>query len=410
MATIRKRKSDYQIIVSLGEGRDGKQIRKYATFKPTETAPTKIKKEVEAFAAGFEHRVKEGECLDGEKLTLNDYFETWRTSYAADHLTDVTIKNYTLMYDKRFRDSIGNVKLNKLRAGHLDTIFKQMTKEGCAATTVHRYHSLISGILKHAYKKGIVRENVAKRCDLPKIDASQKMKCFTPEQAEKFLNLLEDDRYYSTEGFERRITAPMFRAYFNLAIFSGCRRSELVALTWNDIDFKEQTITIYKAAAPVKGKEIKDTKTRAGHRLVSLPRSCMDVLKEWKITQKKYAFSLGTAWTGARGKEYDNNPVFIQCYGAMMWVTTPSHEFKKFIANYNASCEKEEDKLPVIRLHDLRHTNATLLIASQQIDIVAVSKRLGHQKVSTTLDIYSHALPAQDKKAADTLENILKAE
>ena len=108
---------------------------------------------------------------------------------------------------------------------------------------------------------------------------------------------------------------------------------------------------------------------------------------------------------GNRGnKDFSNNTVFIQLdTGLPLHLSTPGHKFAEIISLYNATCEREEDKLPKIRLHDLRHTGATLLL-SQNTDIETVSRRLGHSKASVTLDIYGHALPENDRQASDTLE------
>ena len=85
---------------------------------------------------------------------------------------------------------------------------------------------------------------------------------------------------------------------------------------------------------------------------------------------------------------------------------TPYKKFKKIIKRYNNTVTDEKDKLPDIPLHGLRHTSATLLI-SQNIDVKTVSNRLGHSQASTTIDIYTHALKQLDKKAAETLDNLL---
>ena len=90
-----------------------------------------------------------------------------------------------------------------------------------------------------------------------------------------------------------------------------------------------------------------------------------------------------------------------------MGLETPYQAFKRIIANYNDHCENESEKLPDIRLHGLRHTSATLLISSRKMDVMTVSKRLGHNNTSTTLNIYAHAYEELDKKAATTLDNLL---
>ena len=112
---------------------------------------------------------------------------------------------------------------------------------------------------------------------------------------------------------------------------------------------------------------------------------------------------------GKTPDSFDENTVFIQnkAIGQPLNLSSPGHKFHEIIDLYNATCKKEADKLPHIRLHDLRHTGATLLLGNNT-DIETVSKRLGHAKASVTLDIYGHALPENDKTAAKTLEAMLK--
>jgi integrase len=123
--------------------------------------------------------------------------------------------------------------------------------------------------------------------------------------------------------------------------------------------------------------------------------------------EKELCLQLGTLWIGERGKKFDENYVFIQLdSGLPLHIDTPTHKFKEVIEMYNRTCENEEDKLPLIHLHDLRHTSATLLI-SNGVDISTVSHRLGHKHTSVTLDVYSHFLPDKDEEASDTLERLL---
>ena len=180
-------------------------------------------------------------------------------------------------------------------------------------------------------------------------------------------------------------------------------------LTWNDVDFKSRTISINKAITKTKeGQFVKETKTVAGNREIMLPSQCFEVLKEWKLKQMELALSLGDEWQGETGKDFDKNYIFIQLEnGSRMDIDTPTHKFKKAIRNYNDSCTCEENKLPEIHLHDLRHTSATLLL-SNHVDIETVSHRLGHSKASITLDVYGHWMEETDRTASDTLENLFR--
>ena len=114
---------------------------------------------------------------------------------------------------------------------------------------------------------------------------------------------------------------------------------------------------------------------------------------------------IGSAWKGKRGKEYDYNFLFTQWDGSLIYPTTPYSDFKKLIRNYNKTAPANA-QLPDITLHDLRHTNATLLIA-QNIDVKTVSKRLGHAQTSTTMNIYAHSLQKMDQTASEALESVL---
>ena len=183
-------------------------------------------------------------------------------------------------------------------------------------------------------------------------------------------------------------------------------------MTWKDLDFDKQTVSITKAVAATKdGQIVKGPKTDAGVRDIVLPSECFALLKKWKGEQRLLCLKMGTAWKGHRdiihgGKmtdAFDENAVFIQIdNGLPVHIATPGHKFTEVIDLYNKTCEKEEDKLPKIRLHDLRHTSATLLL-SKNTDIETVARRLGHSKASVTLDIYGHALPENDRQAADIL-------
>ena len=226
---------------------------------------------------------------------------------------------------------------------------------------------------------------------------------------------------YTIKGYKvKKKIDLMWQVYFTMAIHTTMRRGEMCALTWDDIDFDKGIISITKALAMTKadGQYIKDPKTKAGIRDIYIPASLITLLKQWKKEQIALCLKLGTAWKGHRntinkaGKiedTFEQNTIFIQDkeIGKPLHLSTPGHKFHEIIDMYNSTCEKEEMKLPYIRLHDLRHTGATLLLG-KNTDIETVSKRLGHSKASVTLDIYGHALPENDRIASETLEAIFK--
>lgn len=423
MAQIRKRGNSYTISVLVETDIHGKRIMKHTTFIPTETTPKKIEKEVAAFAMDFEKRIKSGLYYDGEKIKFKDFVSKWQNDYAKTNLTKRVYQDYERIINAKLMPTLGNMMLNKINVINLQSIYSDMIEQGRAPATVRKVHAVASSIFTHAYKWGIIQDNICKRVILPKMSSVNDISCFDSVQASKFLDAIskpmlvqikghdrtdQNGNVYHVKDYTEHINVHLqFQVFFNLALFGGFRRGELIALTWNDINFENSCVNITKSTSAVKGGQITKTpKTRSGIRSVTLPENCMKLLRHWKINQCEYALSIGSVWDGKTGKDFNDNYIFITDTGKQMHLDTPYRKLKTIISLYNASCQNDTDKLPDIRLHDLRHSNATLLI-SQNVDINTISSRLGHSKTSVTLDIYTHALKQLDEKASDALDNLL---
>lgn len=426
MASISKKDNgSYLITVSLGRDASGKQIHKKTTYRPEAKSEKKIQREVEDFARDYEKRVKNGECFDGEKKTFSDIVALWDRDWASnvENLTPAIREDYLGILQKRVIPDMGYMKISDIRTAHINAIYAKMVKEGKASTTIKRTHCIINSVFKYAYRMEIIKDNPCDRIMLPKTKQNNELHYFTLEQSKRFLGALtkayrlkykgsvrtlsQTGESYTVKDYEAKHTIPLqYQSYFTLAIYGGFRRGELIALTWEDIDFEAQTVSITKSVAKTKaGPIIKSTKTVAGERVIKLPKQCFDVLANWKKEEKVMALSLGSYWKGYRGKDFEKNPIFITEDGERMNLDTPTHKFKEIVKMYNDQCEREEDKLPIIRLHDLRHTSATLLL-SENVDIETVSHRLGHSKASVTLDVYGHWMKETDEKASNTLESL----
>ena len=170
------------------------------------------------------------------------------------------------------------------------------------------------------------------------------------------------------------------------------RRGELCGLFWDDIDFEKRLVTIRRSSQYLPGKGIfdKETKTEASKRTIKLPKAAFAVLEEYKQWQESFRLKMGDQWTVSQR-------VFCDDYGKPISPEYITHWFHSFLQRH---------QLPKIHIHSLRHTNATLLIASG-IPLRTISSRLGHAQMSTTGNIYTHAIQAVDEAAADVLEDIL---
>lgn len=424
MASIRKRGDSYQVTVSNGRRGDGKQILETTTYTP-EPGMTKrqIEKALNEFVLDFERAVRSGKYLNGEKITFEEFSKRYLSEYAEQHIEETTLAQYKTLLRLHINPAIGNLKLSKIQPANLNKLYLQLLKErkdgrpgGYSTKTIKHIHNLISSVYTLAVRWNIVTDNPCARVTPPKQSKGKTIKYFTLEQAEAFLNALEhefsipikahdrtDDtgKSYHVDSYVEKKTLPtQFKVFFNLALFCGLRRGELIALEWSDFDFTKKTVNVSKSSTLVNRKVITKTpKTESSNRLISVPSSVIKMIKAYRKEQLEERLRLGDAWKGG-------NFVFIQWDGRQMYPSTPYGVFKDVLRWYNASVKKEDDKLPDIPLHGLRHTSATLLI-SQNVDVRTVSGRLGHSQTSTTTDIYSHFLKRTDEAAADKLEDLL---
>lgn len=426
MATIRERNGSYQISVSCGYDITGKRIVEYTTFVPDPgLTPAKRKKTVEAFAAEFEQKVKNGLVMDGRKVTLKEFTDRWLLEYAPQNLEAGTVEKYKAELDEKILPVLGHLKLTELRPHNLNAFFVAMTKDGArkdgkpggySKGTIAKTRNVLSSVLRTATEWEIIEHNPLEKVRYQAEDTADKIEFFTPEQAATFLEYIEkpysiqtkghkrvDDtgKEYTVGGYESKKELPeQIKVLFHLAVYSGLRKAELLALEWSDIDFKADTISVTKAVTVVAGKQTtKVPKTKKSRRVVTIPHFLTMRLQRLKTERLKYRLSLGDYWQGAEW-------VFIQNNGKQMSYSTPYSAFQDTIARYNAG-KPGDQQLPAIPFHGLRHTSATLLIANKQ-DVRTVSARLGHAQTSTTMNIYAHSFQELDRKAVDILETVLQ--
>jgi integrase len=368
MASIQKiTNKKYQVVISY-TGKDGK--RKFKKKIIEGNKPDVIKQ-----AAILEEELQltlqaEEVETDGSKIKFKDFLALYE-EYIVENVTPATYEYYHNSLVKWVIPEIGNKYMSDIKPPHLQAIIYKLQDKGLCTKTIKHIFNPVNGIFKYAFNLCYINDNPTTRLMYPQNKKDDKLHFFTKEQAQIFLGLLKQEPI-------------QYQIYFNLALYGGFRRGELIALTWQDVNPNKGTITINKAIHKCsKGELVSTPKTRSSNRSITVPDICFDLLDEWhKINKNEY--------------------IFIQKDGSRMAVDTPCRRFKKIIENYNKTAE---NPLPVIRLHDLRHTNATLLLANN-IDIETVSHRLGHAQCSTTLDIYGHAVPEMDRRASELLCSI----
>ena len=427
MASIKQRgPNSYLITVSAGRDIYGKKRIETITYKPDpDLTPRKRQKAVEVFAMEFEQKVMNGEAMDGRKITLLEFSERWLAEYAEQRLQGRTMDEYQREPNDRILPRIGHLKLADIHPATVNSFIVSLTKDGArkdskpgglARSTIAKTRAVLSSVLQTAVEWELLDRNPCANVRVRTEEAADRIKYVSPEEASAFLQYIEnpykvkikghgrtDDtgKPYKVEDYEIEKELPeQLKGIFNLAIFTGLRKGELLAPQWPDVDFEKNQIQVSKAASIVKGEQIvKCPKTKTSHRKVSVPDFLMKRMKELKNSQLRYRLSRGDYW---KGEDW----VFIQDNGKMMHYGTPAHTFHDTLLRYNEG-RPEKEQLPLIPFHGLRHTSATILIASN-LDVKTVQQRLGHAEASTTMHIYAHALQETDRKAADALESALR--
>lgn len=390
MANITPRKDkdgnviSYQIRVFRGRNADGKRLKDYMmTWKPSPgMTKRQIEKELTRQATLFEENCKSGN-VSVEKPTFERY-----AAYVIDlkersgELKVKTVERYKDLL-KRINEEIGPLKLQDIRPDHLNRLYAKLaepgqnkrTGSGLSPKTIIEHHRVISSVLSQAVKEQLVPSNMALRATPPKAPKHE-MDAFEVEEVKAILEALESE--------------PLkWQVLTNLLIATGARRGEIMGLRWANVDWDNNRLYLCENRVYTKRTgAISTTLKTEDNRYVSVSASVMELLRRWQDEQAAFFHALDII---------PSDYIMTAENGQPMHPDSPTDWLAKF--------SKRHD-LPPIHPHKFRHTQASLLI-SEGVDILTVSKRLGHAKVSTTLDIYSHVLAKSDEKASNTLDDLL---
>ena len=365
-------KSKFKVTVDCGKI-NGQRKRISRTYIGT-------KKEAKIFEQELIKQIKNNNnCYKKNKeLVFNDLIDIFINDYCIDNLKDNTVYGYNSLI-KTIKKEIGYVKINELSVYLLQQFYNKLKKDyGYTSNTILHYYTLIGNILEKTKSISNIRNNPNKEIDKPKISKNE-ASFYELEDISKLKKVLEN---YTLD-----IKTPIL-----LCLDTGMRREELNGLKWGDIDFNNKTLSIERIRIAV-GKKIvvESPKTVNSIRTIIISDYSINLLKELKKEQIKLYNSMN--------KSFNNNCfIFINDNCEPIYPDTLSKRFNKIIKNNN---------LKKITFHELRHTNASLLINSN-IDVNSVSKRLGHANVSTTLNIYTHVLDKSKEEMANKMNEILK--
>ncbi len=375
--SIVKKGNRYYIIIEQRDAETGERRRKWHSGFRT-------KKEAEAARTEILSRMQRGIYVEPSRITLNEYLDSWLDSIRAS-VRHSTHASYSAMLANHFRPRLGSRRVQSLTPADMNGLYADLLTAGrkdgtggLSSRSVRYVHTIVRHALSDAVSWGVVARNVADLATPPRhrASASKEMQTWSAEEVSAFLVHSSQDR---------------LSAIWVLAVTTGMRRGELLGLKWKDIDFERSALSVRRSLVSVEYELAFSTpKTEKSRRVIALDTTTLGALAKHRRSQaaEKLAFGPG----------YEHSDlVFCQENGEPFHPDRLTKVFRAIV---------QQTELPVIRLHDLRHTHATLALQAG-IHPKVVSERLGHSTVAMTLDTYSHTVPSMQSDAAERIAELV---
>jgi len=313
--------------------------------------------------------------VEGRALSVEQWMTLWLDTIAARRVRPSTLVGYRTC-GKRIDTQLGHLRLDRLQPEHLERFYRQLDQEGLSPTTVLLHHRVLSRALKVAMQRGRVARNVATLVDAP-TPRRDEVEPLTKAEA----RLLLDAARHLPNG-----------ARWSVALALGLRQGEALGLLWDAIDLDAGTLTVRWALQRQTGKGLVlvPPKSKAGRRTIKLPDPLRDALRQHRAQQAGQRLAAGSLWQ-------DGGFVFCQPNGRPLDARRDWQAWKDLLRSAGVRDA---------RLHDARHTAATLLL-QQGVPARVAMQILGHSQIQLTLGTYSHVVPELAQEAADRMEAAL---
>jgi integrase len=336
--------------------------------QPTAYFPTA--KEARAWLHAMHSKHDRCQLADSGRRTVGEWLTEWLTIKRGK-----VAPNTQLFYEDKVRlylkPHLARIPMAKLRPTHVAGLYAKLTEQGISAATQRHAGVVLSVALNDAVKMGLLVNNPGKSISKPQVEGVE----IHPLDAAQVGNLLS--------------AAAKHRLYplIVLALDSGMRQGELFGLHWPEVDFTSGTVTVVRSMEEKQCvHRLKDVKRKSSRRRIRVSPTTLAVLNEHRQKQL------------SEGHYRADGPVFLDTCGGFLRKSCTYTSFRKVV---------KKAGLPPIRFHDLRHSSATMLL-QRGVNIKAVSARLGHSKINTTLNLYVHFMPEMDEQAASVMNDLLR--
>jgi integrase len=315
-------------------------------------------------------------------LTFKELYDLWLPQYR------LKVKPSTVATSRRFIESyclqyFGKLKLDKITVPYCQEV---VNKWHAKYKQYFYFRKVVAQVLQFGVQMEIIDNNPMRKTELPrKKEVEQFPNFYTKKQLETFFTCLEDHIEQSGR------TNTKLLAFFRLLAFTGMRKSEVLALQWQDVDFSTQELIIGKTLAMDENNQIivQAPKTKSSQRVILLDQKTNAILEQWRTNQKIWYLNLG--YNTSKDSQY----LFTNKFNGLYYPQAPNDWLYNILEKYD---------LPKITLHGFRHTHASLLFESGA-SIKEVQERLGHKDVKTTMNIYAHVTPEKIKETGERFAN-----
>jgi len=356
----------WAIVLDHDDPMTGQRKRRWHSFRGT-------KREAQVRCAELVAKLQSGIAVDPNKITVVEFLDRFDRDWAALHVSARSRDRYRFALD-HVRRHLGNRMLQKIHPADIAALYASLTLEGLAPRTTRMVHTALHRALGQAKVWNLISNNAAELARPPKAP-DRETSMLQPDQAAVLLERLRGKPLYLLAS---------------LALGTGMRRNEMLGLRWQDVNLDAGRLTIEQALeqTATHGIRTKAPKTRHGRRTISLPAHLVAELRQHWREQQEQRLGMGL------GKAPEASPVFATVDGGHL---SPNAITKAWPVAMTAI------GMPAITLHSLRHTHASMLIASG-LDILTISRRLGHSSPTITLSVYGHLIHGTDDRAAQVID------
>jgi len=363
-------RNDGRYVASIKDPNTGKRIDRYA----------KTEREAEKKLEDIKFEIRQGTLATGPNQTVEQYLKSWLEDVQKPDIEAVTYWNQYGVIKNHLIPAFGHKQLKSLTAQDVQKFYTSLVKNGYKSGTIRCIHNVLHKAIKNAVRWKLVSYNVCDQVTVPRnSQESEVAQALTAEQA---LHLLRISRGHKLE------------ALITLALVTALRHGELMALHWRDVNLEEKRLSIKWTVAYIRGQGYiqSDPKSKKSTRTIQLPDFVIDALVRHRERQQKQRLQAGDRWE-------ENDLVFSNRTGRYLRSDYNSTLFHKLL---------ERNGLPRIRIHDLRHSAASLLILVLKMPPKLVQELLGHSSLDMTMNIYTHADESQQRDMMDTFDRFLK--